>query len=120
MSGNKDGNSKIPMLKRNEYTHWKVKMLHHLEATDPDYLDRIHDGPYIPSKLVPQIMVDGKIVEDHLLINQRLSGLRRTRRMYSRKLKSKTASLTVWTPFLQTVLYLVKLKKICGQNLSAL
>ena len=45
MSGNKNENSKILMLKRNEYTHWRVKMMQHLEATDPDYLDRINDVP---------------------------------------------------------------------------
>ena len=52
MSGSKDGNSKIPMLKRNEYTQWRVKMMHHLRATNIDYLDRIKDGPFVPSKLV--------------------------------------------------------------------
>ncbi|KAL8149241.1 hypothetical protein AgCh_006301 [Apium graveolens] len=31
----------------------EVKMLMHLEATDPDYLDVINDGPYMPTKLVP-------------------------------------------------------------------
>ena len=67
MSGNKDGNSKIPMLKRNEYTQWRVKMMHHLGATDIDYLDRIKDGPFVPSKLVPTMTVDGKVVEEHLV-----------------------------------------------------
>ena len=28
-------------------------MLMHLEATDPDYLDVINDGPHQPTKLVP-------------------------------------------------------------------
>ncbi|KAL8126077.1 hypothetical protein AgCh_013384 [Apium graveolens] len=40
-------------LKTAEYPTWKVKMLMHLEATDPDYLDVINDGPYMPTKLVP-------------------------------------------------------------------
>ena len=55
MFGNKDGNSKIPMLKRNEYTQWRVKMLHHLKETYPDM---INDGPYIPSKLVATLTID--------------------------------------------------------------
>ncbi|MGI4673414.1 hypothetical protein ACR2XN_28525 [Klebsiella pneumoniae] len=65
MSGYKDGNTKIPMLKRNEYTHWEVKMLHHLEAIDPDYIDRIRDGPYVPTKLISAATVDGKVVDEH-------------------------------------------------------
>ena len=66
MCGNKDGNSKIHMLKKNEYTQWKVKMLHHLEATDPDYLKRITDGLYVPSKLVSAMTVDEKVVDEHM------------------------------------------------------
>ena len=58
MSGNKDGNSKIPTLKRNEYTQWRVKMMHHLRATDVDYLDRIKDDPFILSKLVSSMTVE--------------------------------------------------------------
>ena len=55
MSGNKDGNSKIPMLKRNGYTQWRMKMMYHLESTDPGYLDMINDGPYVRLKLVAAI-----------------------------------------------------------------
>ena len=29
------------------------------EATDPDYIDRINDGPHQPRKLVPSAVVDG-------------------------------------------------------------
>ena len=65
MSGYKDGNTKIPMLKRNKYTRWEVKMLHHLEATDPNYLDIIYDGPFIPTKVVPQATIEGKVVEEN-------------------------------------------------------
>ncbi|KAL8115933.1 hypothetical protein AgCh_022431 [Apium graveolens] len=39
MSLNKYESIKIPILKKVEYPTWKVKMLIHLEATDPDYLD---------------------------------------------------------------------------------
>ena len=60
-----NGNSKISMLKRNKYTQWKVKMRHQLEAIDPDYLDRINDGPYVPSKLVPVMTIDGNIFDEH-------------------------------------------------------
>ena len=53
MSLNKYESIKIPILKKTEYPTWKVKMLMHPEATDPDYLDVINDGPYMPTKLVP-------------------------------------------------------------------
>ena len=69
MSGSKNGNSKIPMLKRNEYTQWRVKMMHHLRATYIYYLDKIKDGSFIPSKLVPAMNIDGKFVEEHIAEN---------------------------------------------------
>ncbi|KAL8125391.1 hypothetical protein AgCh_012907 [Apium graveolens] len=53
MSLNKYESIKIPILKKTEYPTWKVKMLMHLEATDPDYLSVINDGPFMPTKLVP-------------------------------------------------------------------
>ncbi|KAL8134196.1 hypothetical protein AgCh_009303 [Apium graveolens] len=52
MSLNKYESIKIPMLKKTEYPTWNVKMIMHLEATDPVYLDVINDGPYMPTKLV--------------------------------------------------------------------
>ena len=33
-------------------------MLMYLEASDPDYIDRINDGPYLPRKIVPQIATE--------------------------------------------------------------
>ncbi|KAK1360650.1 hypothetical protein POM88_045124 [Heracleum sosnowskyi] len=45
---------KILILKKTEYPTWKVKMLMYLDAMDPDYLDRIRDGPYIPTRIVAQ------------------------------------------------------------------
>ena len=52
MSGNKYENFKISVLKKTEYSTWRVKMLMYLEAPDPDYIDRINDGPYLPRKIV--------------------------------------------------------------------
>ncbi|KAK1368041.1 hypothetical protein POM88_034133 [Heracleum sosnowskyi] len=52
MSTTKYESMKIPILKKSEYPTWRVKMLMYLEAMDPDYLDRIRDGPYIPTKFV--------------------------------------------------------------------
>ncbi|KAK1360845.1 hypothetical protein POM88_045319 [Heracleum sosnowskyi] len=43
---------KIPMLKKSEFSTWKVKMLMYLEASDPDYIDRISNGPFIPTEPV--------------------------------------------------------------------
>ena len=54
MSTSKYESIKIPVLKRTEYTTWRVRMLMYLEATDPSYLDRINEGPYIPKRLVSQ------------------------------------------------------------------
>ena len=39
------------MLRPSEYPIWKVKMAIFLEATDPEYLDRIYEGPHKPTKL---------------------------------------------------------------------
>ncbi|KAK1396741.1 hypothetical protein POM88_006604 [Heracleum sosnowskyi] len=52
MSTTKYESMKIPILKKSEYSTWKVKMLMYLEAMDPDYLDRILDGPYVPTRFV--------------------------------------------------------------------
>ena len=29
-------------------------MILYLEATDPDFIDKITDGPHVPKKLIPQ------------------------------------------------------------------
>ena len=42
-------------------------MLMHLEATDPDYLDIVNDGPYKPTKLVPATTT----VEEHYLMKDK-------------------------------------------------
>ena len=58
-------NIRIPVLNKSEYTTWKVKILMFLEATDPDFLDRINDGPHEPKKLVSAAVVDGITVPEH-------------------------------------------------------
>jgi hypothetical protein len=52
MSINKYESVKITVLKNIEYPNWRVKILLHLKAINPDYLDRIKDGPYVPTKLI--------------------------------------------------------------------
>ena len=42
---------RVPILRPVEYPIWKVKMTMFLEATDPEYLDRINNGPHKPTKL---------------------------------------------------------------------
>ncbi|KAK1394057.1 hypothetical protein POM88_013113 [Heracleum sosnowskyi] len=54
MSTTKYESMKIPILKKTKYPTLRVKMLMYLEVMDPDYLDRIRDGPYIPTRLVRQ------------------------------------------------------------------
>ncbi|KAL8112712.1 hypothetical protein AgCh_020142 [Apium graveolens] len=41
----------VPIPRPFEYPIWKVKMAMFLEATDPEYLDRINKGPHKPTKL---------------------------------------------------------------------
>ena len=42
---------RVPILKPSEYPIWKVRMTMFLEATDPEYLDRINEGPHKMTKL---------------------------------------------------------------------
>ncbi|KAL8104298.1 hypothetical protein AgCh_028500 [Apium graveolens] len=42
---------RIPILRPSEYPIWKVRTTMFLEATDPEYLDRIKEGPHKPTKL---------------------------------------------------------------------
>ncbi|KAL8105243.1 hypothetical protein AgCh_029148 [Apium graveolens] len=42
---------RVPILRPSEYPIWKVKMATFLEATDPEYLERINEGPHKPTKL---------------------------------------------------------------------
>ena len=44
-------------------------MLYHLEATDPDYLDMIHDGSYVPMKIVPFTTDGCKVVLNNYLLS---------------------------------------------------
>lgn len=46
---------RVPILRPSEYPIWKVKMTMFLEATDPEYLDRIYDGPHMPTKLTAAV-----------------------------------------------------------------
>ncbi|KAL8133227.1 hypothetical protein AgCh_008622 [Apium graveolens] len=52
---------RVPILKPSEYPIWKVRMTMFLEATDPEYLDRIHEGPHKPTKLV--VVVAGEVAK---------------------------------------------------------
>ncbi|KAL8100530.1 hypothetical protein AgCh_032692 [Apium graveolens] len=42
---------RVPILRPSENPLWKVNMAMFLKATDPEYLDRINEGPYKPTKL---------------------------------------------------------------------
>ena len=44
------------MLKPSKYSIWKVKMAMFLEATDPEYLNRIYEGPHMPTKLSVEVV----------------------------------------------------------------
>ncbi|XP_017249896.1 uncharacterized protein LOC108220596 [Daucus carota subsp. sativus] len=69
MSDNKQLNSvsryesiRVPMLKASEYPIWKVKMTMFLEATNPDFMDKIKDGPHVPTKLSVAVGEDQKLI----------------------------------------------------------
>ena len=47
----KDIGVKIPILERDNYHHWKVKMHLHLLSQDESYINCIENGPHIPHKV---------------------------------------------------------------------
>ncbi|KAK1366625.1 hypothetical protein POM88_042186 [Heracleum sosnowskyi] len=47
----KDAGVKIPVLDKENYFHWKVKMHLHLMSMDERYVDCIEKGPHVPMKL---------------------------------------------------------------------
>ncbi|XP_017227897.1 spindle pole body component 110-like [Daucus carota subsp. sativus] len=54
MSTTKQESLKILVLNKADYPTWKVKIILYHEAADPDFNDRITDGPHVPKKLVPK------------------------------------------------------------------
>ena len=48
-------------------------MMIFLEGTDCDYLDRIHDGPFIPKKLIPSTIIDGSNQPEHYVVDAVMS-----------------------------------------------
>ena len=57
----KDTGIKIPILEKETYFHWKVKMHMHLLSIDASYVKCINKGPHVPMKLVSGINPDGTI-----------------------------------------------------------
>ena len=49
----------IPVLKKEDYFHWKVKMHLHLLSRDTSYVQCIEKGPHVPMKIVISVNVDG-------------------------------------------------------------
>ena len=47
----KDTAIKIPILDKETYFHWKVKMHLHLLSLDASYVRCIEKGPHVPMKL---------------------------------------------------------------------
>ena len=60
----KDTGIKIPILEKDTYFHWKVKMHMHLLSLDASYVKCIEKGPHVPMKLVIGIYPDGTIASD--------------------------------------------------------
>ena len=47
----KDIGVKIPILERDNYLYWKVKMHLHLLSQDENYINCIENGPHVPHKV---------------------------------------------------------------------
>ena len=63
----KDTGIKIPILEKETYFHWKVKMHLHLLSLDASYVRCIEKGPHVPMKLVTGINPDGTIAADKFI-----------------------------------------------------
>ena len=63
----KDTDIKIPILEKETYFHWKVKMHLHLLSLDALYVRCIEKGPHVPIKLVTGINLDGTIAADKFI-----------------------------------------------------
>ena len=48
----KDIGISIPVLEKEDYFHWKVKMHLHLLSQDTSYVQCIEKGPHVPMKIV--------------------------------------------------------------------
>ncbi|XP_063942761.1 uncharacterized protein LOC135150404 [Daucus carota subsp. sativus] len=62
--GRRDEGVKIPMLVKEHYFHWKVKMRLHLLSLDPSYINCIEKGPHVPVKINTALILDGSEAED--------------------------------------------------------
>ena len=51
----KDAGVKIPVLDKDNYFHWKVKMHLHLLSMDESFVDCIKRGPHIPMRVASRI-----------------------------------------------------------------
>ncbi|KAK1397020.1 hypothetical protein POM88_006883 [Heracleum sosnowskyi] len=51
----KDASVKIPVLDKDNYFHWKVKMHLHLMSMDERYVDCIEKGPHVPMKFASRV-----------------------------------------------------------------
>lgn len=65
--GKKDIGLKIPVLEKDHYFHWKVKMKLHLLSLDESYVNCIEIGPHVLEKTVSGIEADGSIRADKIV-----------------------------------------------------
>ena len=64
----KDTGIKIPILEKETYFHWKVKLHMHLLYLNASYVRCINKGPHVPMKLVTSINTDGTIAADKFVL----------------------------------------------------
>ncbi|GBC54548.2 interaptin-like [Rhizophagus irregularis DAOM 181602=DAOM 197198] len=58
--GKKDAGVKIPVLDKDNYFHWKVRMHLHLLSIDESYVNCIEKGPHVPMKVCTSMGADGE------------------------------------------------------------
>ncbi|KAK1383530.1 hypothetical protein POM88_021265 [Heracleum sosnowskyi] len=68
----KDAGVKIPVLDKDNYFHWKVKMHLHLMSMDERYVDCIEKGPHVPMKFASRVGLpnDAEDVEIPKLVSE--------------------------------------------------
>ena len=57
---------RIPMLDKEHYFHWKVKMHMHLLSIDAGYIDCIEKGPHVPMKVNTTVGTDGNNIDQQI------------------------------------------------------
>ena len=75
--GKKDAGVKIPVLDKDNYFHWKVRMHLHLLSIDESYVNCIQKGPHVPMKVCTSIGADGEDMVGKMIPNLSMNTLKK-------------------------------------------